>query len=350
MLFNIFKFFLYKIEPEKAHKLSIVLINKYFAKMPLSSNYLDKNLYQKIFNLSFDNPLGLAAGFDKNAEIYNQVDKFGFGFTEIGTITPKPQEGNLKPRVFRLIQDKAIINRLGFPNEGMDEITKKMKKNIPKGICGVNIGPNKENATSIDDYLLCFDQFFELASYIAINISSPNTPKLRSLHNNEKITELIDAIKKRRAEKKSNVPIILKVSPDIEEDKIEGICNILLEKSIDGVILTNTTIRNKNSLSSEHRIQDGGLSGEPLNEISNKIIQKFYLRLGRSIPIIGAGGVSSGATAYEKIKSGASLLQLYTALIYEGPYVAKKINKELSNLIKLNGYNNISEVIGINCK
>lgn len=350
MLFNIFKFFLYKIEPEKAHKLSIVLINKYFAKMPLSSNYLDKNLYQKIFNLSFDNPLGLAAGFDKNAEIYNQVDKFGFGFTEIGTITPKPQEGNLKPRVFRLIQDKAIINRLGFPNEGMNEITKKMKKNIPKGICGVNIGPNKENATSIDDYLLCFDQFFELASYIAINISSPNTPKLRSLHNNEKITELIDAIKKRRAEKKSNVPIILKVSPDIEEDKIEGICNILLEKSMDGVILTNTTIRNKNSLSSEHRIQDGGLSGEPLNEISNKIIQKFYLRLGRSIPIIGAGGVSSGATAYEKIKSGASLLQLYTALIYEGPYVAKKINKELSNLIKLNGYNNISEVIGINCK
>lgn len=350
MLFNIFKFFLYKIEPEKAHKLSIVLINKYFAKIPLSSNYLDKNLYQKIFNLSFDNPVGLAAGFDKNAEIYNQVDKFGFGFTEIGTITPKPQEGNLKPRVFRLIQDKAIINRLGFPNEGMNEITKKMKKNIPKGICGVNIGPNKENATSIDDYLLCFDQFFELASYIAINISSPNTPKLRSLHNNEKITELIDAIKKRRAEKKSNVPIILKVSPDIEEDKIEGICNILLEKSMDGVILTNTTIRNKNSLSSEHRIQDGGLSGEPLNEISNKIIQKFYLRLGRSIPIIGAGGVSSGATAYEKIKSGASLLQLYTALIYEGPYVAKKINKELSNLIKLNGYNNISEVIGINCK
>ena len=350
MLFNIFKFFLYKIEPEKAHRLSIVLINKYFAKMPLSSNYHDKNLYQKIFNLSFDNPLGLAAGFDKNAEIYNQVDKFGFGFTEIGTITPKPQEGNLKPRVFRLIQDKAIINRLGFPNEGMNEITKKMKKNIPKGICGVNIGPNKENATSIDDYLLCFDQFFELASYIAINISSPNTPKLRSLHNNEKITELIDAIKKRRAEKKSNVPIILKVSPDIEEDKIEGICNILLEKSMDGVILTNTTIRNKNSLSSEHRIQDGGLSGEPLNEISNKIIQKFYLRLGRSIPIIGAGGVSSGATAYEKIKSGASLLQLYTALIYEGPYVAKKINKELSNLIKLNGYNNISEVIGINCK
>ena len=350
MLFNIFKFFLYKIEPEKAHKLSIVLINKYFAKMPLSSNYLNKSLYQKIFNLSFDNPVGLAAGFDKNAEIYNQVDKFGFGFTEIGTITPKPQEGNLKPRVFRLIQDKAIINRLGFPNEGMNEITKKMKKNIPKGICGVNIGPNKENATSIDDYLLCFDQFFELASYIAINISSPNTPKLRSLHNNEKITELIDAIKKRRAEKKSNVPIILKVSPDIEEDKIEGICNILLEKSMDGVILTNTTIRNKNSLSSEHRIQDGGLSGEPLNEISNKIIQKFYLRLGRSIPIIGAGGVSSGATAYEKIKSGASLLQLYTALIYEGPYVAKKINKELSNLIKLNGYNNISEVIGINCK
>lgn len=350
MLFNIFKFFLYKIEPEKAHKLSLVLINKYFAKMPLSSNYLDKNLYQKIFNLSFDNPVGLAAGFDKNAEIYNQVDKFGFGFTEIGTITPKPQEGNLKPRVFRLIQDKAIINRLGFPNEGMNEITKKMKKNIPKGICGVNIGPNKENATSIDDYLLCFDQFFELASYIAINISSPNTPKLRSLHNNEKITELIDAIKKRRAEKKSNVPIILKVSPDIEEDKIEGICNILLEKSIDGVILTNTTIRNKSSLSSEHRIQDGGLSGEPLNEISNKIIQKFYLRLGSSIPIIGAGGVSSGATAYEKIKSGASLLQLYTALIYEGPYVAKKINKELSNLIKLNGYNNISEVIGINCK
>ena len=350
MLYRIFKFFLNRTDSELAHKLAISYIKKYSIRLNLFSNSSYENLSQKIFNLDFKSPIGLAAGFDKNAEVYNQVYKLGFGFTEVGTITPKPQEGNPKPRVFRLIDDKAIINRLGFPNEGMKIIKERIKNNPPKGICGINIGPNKDNATKSDDYLLCFDQFSELASYITINISSPNTPNLRMQHEDEKIIRLIDMIKKSSREHNSKVPILFKISPDIDDKEIKNLCDIFIEKSIDGVILTNTTTSNKNNLVSKYRVERGGLSGEPLNDISNKVIKKFYLRLGRNIPIIGAGGINNGSTAFEKIKSGASLLQLYTSLVYEGPYVADKINKELSILIKKSGYKNISEAIGVDCK
>jgi dihydroorotate dehydrogenase len=188
-----------------------------------------------------------------------------------------------------------------------------------------------------------------LASYITINISSPNTPNLRSQHDDDKLTKLIDAIQKRRNANKSSIPILLKISPDIEDEKIKNLCDILIEKNIDGVILTNTTVQNKKNLLSEFKLEKGGLSGAPINELSNEIIKKFYLRLGKNIPIIGAGGVSCGTTAFEKIKSGATLLQLYTSLVYEGPNVAKKINKELSDLVKKSGYEKIEDAIGINC-
>ena len=349
MLTKIFQFYLFRTDPEQAHKLAIKFIKSPLIKINFKPNKSFENLQQKIFNINFDNPLGLAAGFDKNAEIYNQVFRLGFGFTEVGTITPKAQEGNPKPRVFRLKEDKAIINRLGFPNEGMSIISKRIKNEPSTGICGVNIGPNKENATSIDDYMLCFDKFFEYASYITINISSPNTPNLRSQHDENKITHLIDSIQERRDIKKSRIPILLKISPDIDDKKINNLCNILIKKKIDGIILTNTTIQNKSNLLNKSKFEEGGLSGAPLNNLSNEVIKKFYSLLGKDIPIIGVGGVSCGATAFEKIKSGASLLQLYTSLVYEGPNVAKKINQELSELVKKNGYKNISQAIGTNC-
>ena len=350
MFYKLFKFCINKVDPEVAHKFAIKFIkNSYLLKNNFSKKKY-KNLSQKIFKKNFDNPLGLAAGFDKNAEIYNHVHKLGFGFSEIGTVTPNPQYGNSKPRVFRLTNDKAIINRLGFPNDGMEIIKKRIKNNIPNGICGINIGPNKENAALTDDYLTCFENFFDIATYITINISSPNTPNLRAQHGEGKIVKLIDAIKKKRTKKNSLVPILFKISPDLDDSEINNLSDIFLEKNIDGLILTNTTIKNKKNLISRYKTEEGGLSGAPLNESSNVVIKKFYNRLGGSIPIIGAGGINNGETAFEKIKSGASLLQLYTSLVFEGPYVANKINRELSNLIEQNGYKNISEVIGLYCK
>jgi len=349
-LYKIFKFYLKKIDPELAHKLAIVFIKMSSLLPRIFSPKTYKNLHTNVFHLNFKSPLGLAAGFDKNAQIYNHIYKLGFGFSEIGTITPKPQEGNPRPRVFRLIEDKAIINRLGFPNDGIDIIKKRIQRNMPKGICGINIGPNKENATLTDDYLKGFNEFFNMASYITINISSPNTPNLRMNHDEERIINLIDSLQDKRDVKRSKVPIIFKISPDIEDFEIKSLCKIFLEKKIDGIILTNTTVNHKDNLDSDLKYEIGGLSGEPLNILSNKIIQKFFIQLGHNVPIIGAGGVSDGYTALEKIKSGASLLQLYTSMVYSGPYVAHKINRELSRLIKKEGYKNISEAVGTYCK
>ena len=350
MLYKLFKSCLNKTDPELAHKLAIKFIKNPLLSGCISSKIPYENLNQNLFNLNFASPIGLAAGFDKNAEIYNYVEKFGFSFSEVGTVTPEPQFGNSKPRVFRLVHDRAIINRLGFPNDGMEIIKKRMEKNIPNGICGINVGPNKKNATLPDDYLLCFDEFFEIASYITFNISSPNTPDLRLQHEENKIIKLIEVIQKKRVEKNSLVPILFKISPDLEEVEIKSLCEIFLEKDIDGLILTNTTVKNKENLISHFKFEEGGLSGSPLNSISNEIIKKFYKYTGGRIPIIGVGGVNNGKTAFEKIKSGASLLQLYTSIVYEGPFVANNINKELSCLLKENGYKSISDAIGVYCK
>ena len=350
MLKNLSKFYLSKIDPELAHKIAIKLIKNNYLFSSLCLNQTRENIHQELFNLNFKSPVGLAAGFDKNGEIYNQVNKLGFGFSEIGTITPKPQFGNPKPRVFRLPEDNAIINRLGFPNDGMKTIKKRIESNLPKGICGINIGPNKENALLQEDYLRCFDHFYDVASYVAINISSPNTPDLRLQHKKENISDLIENIRKHRDGKKTKVPILVKVSPDIDDQEIKELSDIFIKKKVDGIILTNTTINNKQRLLSKYKNEVGGLSGKPLHNHSNVIIKKFYKYLKGSIPIIGVGGISDGISAYEKIKSGASLLQLYTSLIYQGPFVANKINKELSNLVEADGFSNISQAIGSNCK
>ena len=350
MFGNLSKFYLGKIDPELAHKIAIKLIKNNYLLSSLCLNQTKENIHQKFFNLNFKSPVGLAAGFDKNGEIYNQVNKLGFGFSEIGTITPKPQFGNPKPRVFRLLEDDAIINRLGFPNDGMKIIKKRIESNLPKGICGINIGPNKENALLQEDYLRCFDYFYEVASYIVINISSPNTQDLRLQQKKENISDLIKNIQKRRDEKKTKVPILVKVSPDLDDQEIEELSEIFIQKKVDGIILTNTTINKKESLLSKYKNEVGGLSGKPLRRYSNLIIKKFYKYLRDEILIIGVGGISDGISAYEKIKSGASLVQLYTSLVYQGPFVANKINKDLSNLVKADGFSNISQAIGSDCK
>jgi len=348
MFYDIFNSFLKQTDPEAAHQLAIKFLKTNIIPFDLFKFKPHEKLKSKVFGIEFENPVGLAAGFDKNAEVYNSMYKLGFGYTEVGTVTPKPQEGNSKPRVFRLNQDKAIINRLGFPNEGMERIFNRIAKNLNNGILGINIGPNKENATKNDDYLICLEKFYDQADYIAINISSPNTPNLRSLHNKEKITHLIDELFSIRARKEKNKPIIFKLSPNIDDLEIDNLSEIFLTKKINGLILTNTSIEGKEYLKNKNKKEQGGLSGSPIYSISNKIILKFYKNLKGNIPIIGAGGVSDGETAYEKIKCGANLVQLYTSMVFRGPYVASNINEELVELLNQDGFKSISEAVGIN--
>ena len=348
MLYDVFSSFLKQAEPEYAHQLAIKFLKKNFIPFELFAFKGDQSLNTNLLGLSFDNPIGLAAGFDKNAEVYNSFFKLGFGFTEVGTITPKPQDGNAKPRVFRLNEDKAIINRLGFPNEGMEGIYERIANNPSNKILGINIGPNKENATKNDDYIKCLKKFHDKSDYITINISSPNTPNLRSMHDKDKITDLIKAIQEELKNFTKKKSILFKLSPNIEVEDVDSLSKIFLDHSVDGLILTNTSISGKEQLKNFQKSESGGLSGSPIYEKSNIIISEFYKRLRGKIPIIGAGGVSDGETAYEKIKSGASLLQLYTSLVFKGPYVASTINEELVELLKQDGFSNISQAVGIN--
>jgi dihydroorotate dehydrogenase len=294
----------------------------------------------------FPNPIGLAAGFDKSAEAYNSLLKMGFGFVEVGTVTPLKQSGNPKPRVFRLEEDGALINRLGFNNDGMQAIKNRVKRDGKKGILGINIGPNKDTKDQKNDFCLGFKNFFDIADYITVNISSPNTTRLRDFHNQQKLTDLLTTLNKLKKEKKTKIPIVVKISPDIDDGYISEIASTLLKNDISAIILTNTTNGNRAKLISEIKKEEGGLSGEPIQEISTNMIKKFYKKLNGKIPIIGVGGVNSGKSAYEKIIAGASLLQLYTGLIYKGPSIAKNIKKELIQILKNEGINNIQEAIG----
>ncbi len=337
------------LPPELAHSITINVLK--YLKLNFKNND-DPILSQHLNGLDFPNPLGLAAGFDKNAEVVKSMFSIGFGFVEVGTITPFPQKGNPKPRIFRLEKDKAIINSLGFNNKGSIKIKKnisKLKNNFAKNkIIGVNLGKNKNSVNSISDYLYGMEQLGNLASYITINISSPNTKGLRDLQLRGNIENLIKQITTKREEIESinKKPVFIKISPDLNEDQLRDIALISLANNIDGLILTNTTINRPNNLLSNNKIKKGGLSGRPLFESSNNILKKMYNLTNGQITLIGVGGISNGSDCYEKIKSGASLLQLYTALTFSGPLLISKIKKELIDLIKTDGYKNISEVVG----
>ncbi len=343
-MFNIFRPLIFKFSPEVAHSLAIkaLKLNNISYSKPKDSHILKTTFCDKIL----PSPIGVAAGFDKNAEVYNPLFNLGFGFVEVGTITPKAQFGNPKPRVFRLEEDEALINRLGFNNSGSDEISKRIKENIKKGFLGINIGPNKDSTNRISDYLICFRKFHNLADYITINISSPNTENLRDFHNRNELNSLIDKLKKEKKELNSDVPLAIKVSPDLNDDQINEVSKIILDQEIKIIIISNTTDKNREDLKNINKLEKGGLSGKPIEKISNEIISKFYKILKNKTKIIGVGGVSNGNDAFEKIARGASLVQLYTGMVYRGPSIARKISNELIILLKNKGFKNVSEAIG----
>ena len=343
-MFNKLRPLIFKFSPEAAHSLAIKTLKlNLFPSNRIKETYL---LGTKLFGKNIITPIGVAAGFDKNAEVYNPLFNLGFGFVEVGTVTPKAQFGNPRPRVFRLEEDNALINRLGFNNSGSDEISSRIKKNLPNGFLGINIGPNKDTENRIEDYLKCFRKFYDLGDYITINISSPNTENLRDFHNKNELEELLDAIQKEKNILKSNIPIAVKISPDIENNKVDTVAGILLKYSVDIAIISNTTDRNRDSLKNINKLEKGGLSGKPIETRSNELIRNFYKIFGKNIKIIGVGGIDSGKSAFEKILNGASLVQLYTGMVYKGPNIALKISNELNDILKNQGIKNISEIIG----
>ena len=337
---------IFKIDPEKAHNLAIQSL-----KFNLVSNVFDENkndpiFKTKIFDKELDNPIGIAAGFDKNAEVYNALFRLGFGFVEVGTITPLKQYGNPKPRVFRLVEDEALINRLGFNNHGAEVILDRIKSNNQLGLLGINIGPNKDSNNRMNDYLIGLKTFHEVADYITINISSPNTENLRNFHEESKLQELLASILKEKNDLKSKVAIAVKISPDINENQINLISEILLENEIKAIIISNTSESSRDKLSDIQRHQKGGLSGKPIETKSNILINKFYKLLKGKIKIIGVGGVDSGQAAYDKFLAGADYIQLYTGMVFKGPNIAGIIKKDLKDLLLRDGVKNFTEIVG----
>mgnify|MGYP001440223211 CR=1 FL=1 len=337
---------LFRIDPEKAHNLAIQSL-----KFNLVSNIFDENnndpiFKTKIFGKELDNPIGMAAGFDKNAEVYNPLFRLGFGFVEVGTITPLKQYGNSKPRVFRLVEDQALINRLGFNNHGADTVLDRIQSNKKLGLLGINIGPNKDSIDRLNDYLVGLKTFHQVADYITINISSPNTENLRNFHEENKLQELLKSILREKDNLKSKVPIAVKISPDIDENQINLISEILLENQIKMIIVSNTSESSRNDLKDIQKHQKGGLSGKPIEIKSNILINKFHKLLNGKIKIVGVGGVDSGKAAYDKFLAGADFIQLYTGMVFKGPNIAGIIKKDLKNLLLRDGVKNYTEIIG----
>jgi dihydroorotate dehydrogenase len=345
-MFSILRPFLFNLDAETAHDLAIKSLK--FNPFPQKAFEVEneKMLNIELLGKNFPNPIGLAAGFDKSAEVYNSLLRLGFGFIEVGTVTPLKQYGNPKPRIFRLEDDDALINRLGFNNDGMETIKNRIELKKKKGILGVNIGPNKNTKDQKNDFCLGLKNFFKIADYITINISSPNTENLRDFHDQKKLKDLLTTLNKIKKDNKTSIPLLLKVSPDIQDKHVSEIIDVAIKNDISAMILTNTTNGNRDNLISKIKKEEGGLSGEPLQQISTNMIKKFYKELKGRIPIIGVGGVNSGKSAYEKILAGASLLQLYTGFVFRGPSAAKNIKKELIQILKTEGIKNIKDIIG----
>ena len=345
-MFYKFRSLIFKIDPETAHKLAIKSLKLNFANNIFDENKNSSMFQTSLFGKKLENPIGIAAGFDKNAEVYNPLFKLGFGFVEVGTITPIKQYGNPKPRVFRLVEDQALINRLGFNNLGAKNVSLRIRSNYPLGVLGINIGPNKNSEDRLNDYLIGLQNFYDIADYITINISSPNTENLRNFHDPKKFDELLNFIEKEKNNLKSKVPIVVKISPDILNDQIKVISEILLKHKVKAIIISNTTEAGRENLQNISKHQKGGLSGKPLEQKSNQLINKFYNSLKGKIDIIGVGGVDSGKSAYDKFSAGANYIQLYTGMVFQGPNIVSKIKKELKELLVNDGVKSFKEIIG----
>ena len=342
---------LFKLPTETAHEIGINAL-----RYGLSSDFIQQRFTKqcecnefgelKRFGLTFKNPLGIAAGFDKNAVVVNQLASLGFGFVEVGTVTFNPQKGNEKPRLFRLPQDKALINRLGFNNEGTPKVVERLKKLNPKCVLGVNIGKNKDvpNEEAIENYLQSFNLACEVADYIAVNVSSPNTPNLRELQKAESLDELLKTLQDNNLKK---IPLLVKIAPDLNEAEIEAITDIALNLKLSGIIATNTTISREGLLTKNvEQIGNGGLSGKPVSSRSTQVISTIYRYSKGKIPVIGVGGIFTAEDAFEKICAGACLLQAYTGFIYQGFSFARDVNLGLAKILNANGFKNLDEAVG----
>lgn len=335
---SIFQPLLFGLDAEKAHHLVFQNIQQTF-KFSLIKNTFQKlcsyehpKLEREVFGLKFKNPVGLAAGFDKNAELTDELACMGFGFIEIGTLTPRPQEGNEKPRLFRLKEDHALINRMGFNNQGVEVAAHRLKNRKSDIIIGGNIGKNKTtpNEKALADYEYCFDALYDVVDYFVVNVSSPNTPNLRDLQEKEPLTNLLESLQARNKARLKPKPMLLKIAPDLTNGQLDDIIEIVLSTRISGVVATNTTISREGLYTNQQALQaigTGGLSGKPLKKRSTDVIRYLSEKSGQAFPIIGVGGIATAEDALEKLEAGASLIQLYTGFIYEGPTIAKKINR-----------------------
>ena len=347
-MYSIFKPYIFSLDPEIAHDLAIKSLKFNVLPKSIFNVQGEEQLETNLLNERIPNPIGLAAGFDKSAEVYNSLFKLGYGFVEVGTITPKRQLGNSKPRVFRLEKDQALINRLGFNNHGSEIVSKRISDNLPSGFLGINIGPNKDTKNKDEDYFICLSRLSSFAGYITINISSPNTEGLRNFHEQKALEKLLQGVNKIKKDKNIVKPLVVKISPDIKDNEISSIIELILKHKIEGIIVSNTTDSHREKLSDIQKNEKGGLSGQPLKDLSTKLIKKFYRETKGKIQIIGVGGVDSGHAAFEKICAGADAVQLYTGMVYKGPGVVKEMKKELITILKKEKLKNISEAVGIN--
>jgi dihydroorotate dehydrogenase len=342
-MYGLVKKILFRYDPEDVHHKVLKWLHKAYkngmGKKYLQSNYnyQHPSLHREVFGLQFTNPVGLAAGFDKDAKHINELSCLGFGFIEIGTVTPKAQDGNEKPRLFRLPADSAIINRMGFNNEGVDAAAERLAEERPKGlIIGGNIGKNKNtpNEKAIDDYVYCFEKLFPVVDYFVVNVSSPNTPNLRDLQDKEPLFKLLQTLQIKNLQRPNPKPLLLKIAPDLTNEQIDDVLDIAQKVKLDGLVATNTTISREGLISDIKDIKDahvGGLSGKPVRKRSTEIIKYISQKTNGQLPIIAVGGIFTPADAEEKIKAGASLVQVYTGFIYSGPAIAKNICKRLSS-------------------
>jgi dihydroorotate dehydrogenase len=342
MLYTLLRPALFLADGESAHGLSLAALRV----LPVSAPAPVAALIQTVAGLSFPNPVGLAPGYDKNAEICGSAFGLGFGFVEVGSVTPRPQDGNPRPRLFRLVEDRAVINRMGFNNDGMEAVATRLSaldRARLAGPLGINVGANKDSVDRIADYVTAIERLAPLADYVTVNISSPNTPGLRALQDKGALDELLVRVK---AAMPAGQPVFLKVAPDLEPADIDDITASVIEHKIDALIVSNTTIT-RPALRSAHAGETGGLSGAPLRDLAQQRLADFAQATGGAVPLIGVGGIASAEDAYARIRAGASLVQLYSALVYEGPMLAKRINSGLLALMKADGFAHISEAVGV---
>ena len=331
------------LDPEKAHNLAIRALK--FGFTSKTQGFQAKSLELSVAGLKFKNPLGLAAGFDKNAEAIKPLLEFGFGFIEVGAVTPLAQIGNPKPRLFRLKEDSAIINRFGFNNDGMHEVSKRLSKRPSNGIVGLNLGANKNSADRINDFATVFKTCSEFIDFATVNVSSPNTEHLRELQSDKELRKLLNEVSAGQDGLKTKVPVFLKIAPDLEQEELKNIALVATDTRIDGIIATNTTI-SRNNLKSSYQHEKGGLSGAPIFEMSTRVLAQLYSITEGKIPLIGVGGVFTGEQLFQKIQAGASLVQIYSALIYSGFSVTNKILRELDISLRENGFKNVEDAVG----